>query len=50
MYFVSCAFILRYSRVAVSGLEPRTIRKTVRVEELSYFQTELLMCVVNRLY
>ena len=44
-----CTF-LRYSRVAVSGLE--TIRKLLGVGELLYFETELqvLMCVLDVLF
>jgi len=39
-----CTFLC-FSWVPVSGLE--TIRKILGLGELSYFQTELLMCVVN---
>ena len=42
-----CTF-LRYSWVAISGLE--AIRKILRVGELLYFETELLMCVMNGLH
>ena len=42
-----CTF-LRYSRVAVSGLE--TIRKLFGVGELLYFETELLMRTLDVLF
>ena len=42
-----CTF-LRHCRVAVSGLE--TIRKVLGVGELLYFETELLIYVMNGLH